>query len=232
MNNTIGILEWTNEHSNSSYPLSKPFSPQDFIVDASFVQFDGFTPILKTITVKQGKATIVLTTDAGDVSAVVSRPGISYFPGYVLEFKSGNRYLGQLTFGQGLVTLFATYLDAVLKLNIPFIPSVVRGVSSRCGLYALSGYSGDVNVFTGSTPQTRSIFFDVSGNDVIWNAGWLGTQTQQQPLKTLNGVTPRANALFIEDSDLIKATPQGDGILVSVVVPLTSEVISPVTKYE
>lgn len=232
MNNTVGILEWTNEHSNSSYPLSKPFVPQDFIIDASFVQFDGFVPTLKSITIKQGKATLVVTTDAGDISIVVSRPSATYFPGYSVELRSGDRYLGQLVFGQGLVSLFTIHLDTVLKPNIPFLSSVVRGISSRGGLYAFAGYSGDVNVNTGPTPQSRSIFFDINGNEVTWNAGWLGTQTQQQPLKTLNGVRPQANAVYIEDSDLIKATPQGDGILISVVVPLTHEVVSPVTKYE
>lgn len=232
MNNTIGILEWTNEHSNSSYPLSKPFTPQDFIVDAMFVQFDGFVPVLKTITIKQGKATIVVTTDAGDVSVIVSRPSISYFPGFAVELRAAGRFLGQLVFGQGLVTLFSTHLEAVLKPNISFLPSVVRGISSRGGLYSLAGYSGDVNVYTGPTPQSRSIFFNQSGNQVTWNAGWAGNQLQQQPLKTLNGVAPRGNALFIEDSELIKATPQGDGVLVSVVVPLTNVAVSPVTRYE
>lgn len=232
MNNTIGILEWTNEHSVSSYPLAKAFTPQDFIVDASFVQFDGFVPVLKSITIKQGKATLVIITDAGDVSVVVSRPSSYYFPGYSVELRAGGRYLGQLVFGQGLVTLFSTHLDAVLKPNIAFLPSVVRGISSRGGLYSLAGYSGDVNVFTGVTPQLRTIFFDQLGNQVTWNAGWLGNQVEQQPLKTLNGVTPIGNALFIEDSDLVKVTPQGDGVLLSVVVPLSDEVISPVTKYE
>ena len=233
MNNTIGILEWTNENSNSSYPLSQPFPLQDFIVDATFVQFDGFVPVLKMITIEQGQATIVLTTDAGDVPVVVSCPPVSYFPGYAVEFRSGERYLGQLVFGQGLVTLFTMYLNTVLKPNIPFVPSVVRGVSSHSGVYAIAGYVGNVNVYTGPSPQNRTIFFGIAGNQVTWNAGWLGNQIQQVPLKTLNGVLPveGTNALFIEDSDLIKVTPQGDGILVSVVVPLANEVVSPVTSY-
>lgn len=227
----IGILEWTNEHSTTNYPLSKPMSPIDFIVDASFVQFDGFVPVLKTVTVKRTQLILALQTDAGEVKVTINKPSSSTFPGGSAVVMGGGRYLGELTFGQGLVNIFVQHLDAVLKLNIPFVPSVVRGVSSKSGVYSLAGYSGDVDVVTGATPQERALFFGQAGNQVTWNAGWLGTFIDRVPLKSLNKVLPIGNNVFIEDSDLIKITPSGNNLNVAVVVPLSTEVISPAQKY-
>ncbi len=231
MDTAIGILEWTNEHSNGSYPLTQPINPQDFIVDASFLQFDGFIPVLKSLSVRQGKATLVVLTDAGDISVVVDRPSSSFFPGTFVELRSATRYLGRLVFGQGLPALFSIYLDTTLRLNIPFVPSVVRGVPSNSGVYALAGYTGDVVVNTGESAEVRSLFFSTSGNQVTWNAGWLGNQVTQQALKTLNGVTPINNAVFIEDSDLIKVEPQSGGVSLSVIGSLSRDIVAPTVKY-
>lgn len=227
----IGILEWTNEHSTTSYPLAKPMSLMDFIVDASFVQFDGFIPILKTVTVKRTQVIITLQTDAGEVKVTVAKPNTSTLPGSSVVVESAGRYLGQLTFGQGLVNIFVQYLDAVLKLNIPFVSSVVRGVSSKSGVFSLAGYSGDVDVVTGPTPQERVLFFGQEDQQVTWNAGWLGTYLDRVPLKSLNKVLPIGNSVFIEDSDLIKITPTGNNLNVSVILPISTEVVSPAQRY-
>lgn len=232
MANRLGILEWTNEHSLSNYPLSKPMSPMDFIVDASFVQFDGFIPVLKSITVQRTQLILALLTDAGEVKVTVAKPASTFFPGTSVTLESGNRYLGSLTFGQGLLTIFVNHLDAVLRPNIPFHPSVVKGISSKNGVYAIGGYSGDVEFTTGATPQTRALFYGVEGNMVTWNAGWLGTHLDRTPLKSLNNVLPVNNNVFIEDSDLIKVTPVGSNLDVSVILPLTGEVISPGQTFE
>lgn len=228
----VGILEWTNEHSVTNYPLSKPLTPLDFIVDASFVQFDGFIPVLKTVTVRRTQLILVILTDAGEVQVVVNKPSSITFPGTAVVVRGGGRYLGVLTFGQGLVDIFVRYLDAVLKPNIPFVPSVVRGVNSKGGVYSLAGYSGDVEVTTGPTPKERALFFEQAGNQVTWNAGWPGTLVDRVPLKSLNKVLPIGNNVFIEDSDLIKITPTGNNLNVSVILPISTEVISPSQRFE
>lgn len=227
-----GILEWTNEHSVSNYPLAKSIGLMDFIVDASFVQFDGFVPTLKTITVKRTQLTLLLSMDVGDVQVVVNKPSSFSFPGTSVFIERGERYLGALVFGQGLVDIFVQHLDAVLKVNAAFVPSVVRGVSSKGGVYTLADRYGDVPFTTGGTPQTRALFFDVAGDDVTWNAGWVGNFTDRVPLRTLNKVLPIANSVVIEDSDLIKVTPEGNGLSVSVILPISKDVVSPVKKYE
>ncbi|RTL07814.1 hypothetical protein EKK58_01315 [Candidatus Dependentiae bacterium] len=203
----------------------------DFIVDASFIQFDGFVPVLKTVTVKRTQLVLALQTDAGEVKVTVNKPSSATFPGTGVTIQSGNRYLGTLTFGQGLVNIFTQHLDAVLKLNIPFVTSVVRGVNSKAGVFSLAGYSGDVDIVTGNTPQERALFFRQAGNQVTWNAGWLGTLVDRVPLKSLNKVLPIGNNVFIEDSDLIKITPIGNNLDVSVILPISREVISPAQRY-
>ena len=233
MNNTYGILEWSNEHSLGSYPLAKVFNPVDFLVDATFVQFDGFVPVLKQLKVTQTTMTITITTDAGDVDVLVSKPGPSdYAPELSARVVSSKgRHLGYLVFGQGLVTVFATKLNDTVKVNIPFHQTCVRGVNSNSGVYSIEGYAGAVNITTGSSPAARSIFFDTSDPVVTWNAGFVSAQQPGLPLKTINGVTPVNNAVFIQDSDLIKVTPQGNGVLIALGVALGYDIISPATKY-
>ena len=226
MNKTYGILEWTNENSLSAYPLTKRIEPADFIVDASFLQFDGFTPVLKTVTVTSSKLTILLLTDAGEVSVSVNRPTSSYFPGYAVAVDSGDRHLGYLVFGQGLVTVFATYLDATLRLNIPFSPSVVRGVSSKAGVYSLEGFYGEVVISTGEDPAEQTIMLKDVGDtypgegyaEMEWSAGSLGKYHDQQPLLSLNGVSPLDNALFLHESEVIKISPHGNLVGISLAV--------------
>lgn len=240
MSNEYGVLEWTNENSNSSYPLASPFILNDFIVDAVFHQFDGFIPILKTVTVAQQVATLVITTDAGDVTVEVQKPGVVYSPDYWVEiFEPGTplRSLGYLVFGQGLVQLFATYFNTTLRPGIPFLASVVRSVNSAAGVYSVQARVRSLELDTGATKVTQSIFFDVNTDTstVTWNAGTLTpvvTTIGTVPLKTLNGVAPLNNAVFIEDSSLIKVTPQSNSVLIELAVPVTHDVISPVLKYE
>lgn len=239
MNKSYGILEWTNENSLSAYPLSRRMDPPDFIVDATFLQFDGFTPVLKSVTVTSSKLTLVLTTDAGDVSVSVNRPTSSYFPGYSVSVDTSDRHLGYLVFGQGLVTMFALHLDATLKLNIPFSPSVVRGVSSRAGVYSLEGLYGDVVISTGENPEDRTVMltnvtddYPESGNiEVEWSAGSLGRYREEQPLLTINGVSPLDNALFLQESEVIKVSPNGNKVGISLAVPIGHTSISPATTY-
>lgn len=232
MNNTYGILEWNNENSVSCYPLSRLFTPADFIVDATFVQFDAFVPILKSVAVSQGVVTITITTDAGDIVTSIDKPSSSYTPGYIVKLTSNNRHLGFLVFGQGLVSIFNTYIETTIKANIPFDISTVRGISSKAGVYSIAGYTGDVNIYTGDSKPQQTLFFDISGNNVTWNAGSLATAADAVALMTLNGVTPINNAVFIEDSTLIKLAPRETGLLVSVNMPLSNNIVSPITRYE
>ena len=232
MANRIGILEWANEQSLSSYPLSRSMSPSDFIIDASFVQFDGFTPTLKTVVVSRANVVLTIGTDDGEIKVTTAKPSSSVFPGMVVELDNGNRVIGTLTFGQGLVNIFTQHLDATLKLNIPFLPSVVRGINSNSGVYSIAGYSGDVEVFTGTTTAERTLFFETTDQEVTWNAGWLGTHIDKVPLKSLNSVLPLNNNVFIEESDLIKISPNGNDLQIDVTLPLTRDVLSPAKKYE
>ena len=232
MNNNYGVLEWGNENSLSSYPLSQWLEVTDFIIDASFVQFDGFIPTLKTLSVNQVRVVLVIGTDAGDLTLTINKPTGSYFPGYTVALSLAGRRLGSLVFGQGLVNIFSTHLNTTMRLNIPFLSSVVRGVNSSAGVYSFAGYTGDVQVFTGTTRAEQTIFFDQSLNGVAWNAGALTASANGIALKTLNSVHPINNAVIIEDSELIKIYPQAAGLLVGLGVPLGYNAISPSVRYQ
>ena len=56
-------LSWQNENALSSYPFSEDIDVQDFIVDAKFVQFDNFLPILNYVLVERDRLNLTMTFD-------------------------------------------------------------------------------------------------------------------------------------------------------------------------
>ena len=68
---TYNALNWQNENSLSNFPLSSYIEFRDFLVDARFVQFDNFTPVLNTITVDETSVTLTITFDYGTNSNIV-----------------------------------------------------------------------------------------------------------------------------------------------------------------
>lgn len=205
--------------------------PIDFLIDASFIQFDNFTPVLKTIKVGAVSLTLTLTVDTGDVQMVVLKPGPDFFPGYSQRLVSGDRHIGFLVFGQGLLEMFNSNLNDTLRINVAFLPTVVRSLNSQGGVYSIQGKTGAVNIYTGPTPPERTLFFKQTGQTVDWNAGYLSPATPGIPLLTLNKLEPKFNATFIQDSNLVKVNPDGDGLILSLGVPITTNTVSPALKY-
>jgi hypothetical protein len=70
---SAGILAWQNENGLQHYPLVKDTIVKDFIVDASFIQFDNFIPILHSIEVKANKILVTILFDLESVTVEIQR---------------------------------------------------------------------------------------------------------------------------------------------------------------
>jgi hypothetical protein len=218
------VLSWQNEHALEAFPLEAPFELENFLVDASFVQFDGFIPILRKIVVASEEIVITLVFDEGEVSATYAKSSNNYF----LRFYGvDNRYLGTVTFGAGLQLLWAGYVGQKLERNIKFLPHLVRSIPLKDAVYTFDSLYGDITldsatdstavmVLPNAQAQTlltgKTVFYNLESSrslitfNAVKNHGLYSTADTLKPLKKINLVAPVANNIYLSSNDIIKFT--------------------------
>jgi len=195
----IGILDWLDEKETSAYPLVQSVGIDDIFLDANFIQFNGFIPILKTIVITEHTIAITITFDTGDQTAVLSDDTFHSKSEY--KFYDNTRYIGRILFGAGVNQLWLRYTNQTITYNIAFISALVRAIPSNAGVYSIQSKFGAVTIASDTV-----ISFAVAGNIVTCNAVGLNNATGLIPLKTLNGVGPVGNNITILDNQLIKVS--------------------------
>lgn len=204
-------LNWQNENELSSYPLSEDIEPNSLIVDARFVQFDNFIPILNSITIQSDSITLEILFDHG-----TNTSGVFYKASYTageayrqlrIYTPDKSRYLGVITFGQGAETLWSSYVGRKLQPVTQFLPSTVYSIPSQDAVYTFDGNYGDVQL--SRTPQDSAIFYNTSLglNSIVLNAvGGHAVPEGQLPvgLKQINYVKPLNNNITLASNEILK----------------------------
>lgn len=206
------VLAWNNETTLTPFPLTKSFSYDSFLIDANFIQFDGFVPVLKSIQLVDGsiQLTIVFDRTVKILSYLVSE---LITPGSSKVIRHNNRYLGSLTFGTGVGKLIGSVGNQTLiPLNIPFLASIVKSIPSKAGVYSIDNKYGDLD-FT----SDAYISYAVDGNEIEFNAVHYPALSTEPFLKTLNSVGPTNNSVFIKNTDIIKIGGDNSTINISLV---------------
>jgi len=206
---SIGVISWTNETSLSPYPLASSFGYDNVLVDANFVQFDNFVPVLNSIELVDTNLELVITFDIGPVTISVPISNLSEYR-YSHRITYDNRFLGQLVFGEDVFTILDNTLGNlnIKNIGIPFLPLTVRSIPSTAGVYSLAGKYGPVVM--DSEPE---IWFDVNSNDVTFNAVAGIDYSDTKYLKTLNSVHPVTNGVYIRDNLVIKVRSLGSSTI-------------------
>ena len=221
------VLSWQNEHSLESFPLSSPFEVEDFLVDASFIQFDGFTPVLAEVDVKIDRLVVTILFDEGEVETTYLKTSFNAGVTQMRCFGADSRYLGCLTLGAGVESLWSDYVGQNLKSGVSFFSHLVRSIPLKDAVYTLDKLYGDVEfgaivdildplaVLATSTtsliPRGKTVFYNVDKNseNITFNAvknHALGTASvlTLHPLKKINLVAPIANNVYLASNDIIK----------------------------
>lgn len=214
----IGKLSWLNENALTPYPLVKSIGYDDVLLDANFIQFDNFTPVLQSITVTE--TGIVFTIQFDLIVKDITIPS-NFFTGVGVSYKiyEDSRYLGCLVFGRGIFNLLETKTQ-LLNLNASFLSHLVRGIPSGAGVYSIQNKYGEVTL-----SKDINIWYVVSGGDVTINAVAVKPYTDTPYLKTLNGVPPRDNNVIIKDNAVIKPVVAGLSTLKLESVGTTKDII-------
>ena len=203
-------LSWQNENALSSYPFAFDIDPQDLVVDASFVQFDGFIPTLNSVQINADSIVFKFTFDSGIRDGVVYlrstyNLGIAYRNLRVYT-KDNSRYLGVITIGPGAAALWDNYIGREFVLNSQFCSDSVRSIPSKDAVYLFDSNYGDVEL--SRTVNDKTIFYNVSLdlNSITFNAVTGHSIENQQPqgLRRINLVPPFNNNINLASNDTIK----------------------------
>lgn len=204
-------LSWQNENALSSYPFSLDLDIQDFIVDAKFVQFDDYLPVLNYVTIDFDRIQLNVLFDEGETTITFFKSmydrGEAYRSTRIYN-SSGDRYFGVITFGPGTQKLWNDFIGRRLQYNIPFATEAVRSIPSKDAVYTFDGYYGDV--LLNRTQDDKAIFYNVSeeANTVTFNAvgGHSVVGIVPEGLRKINLVGPKNNNITLSANDVIKMT--------------------------
>ena len=216
-------FEWRNENSLSGYPLVIETPYPALLVDAKFVQFDNFIPILSTVLVDAAKITLSIIFDYGkhtsiELTAAAYASGEASRHVRIYQPDTG-RYLGSLTFGTGAGDLWNSALGSLLTLNVLFSAETVLSIPKQDAVYTFDSNYGAVVLGRGENDTT--IFYNtarVAGfNSITFNAvGGHSVNTNTiknvpspgpQGLRKINLVSPVANNINLVSNDVVKVTP-------------------------
>jgi len=206
-------LSWQNENSLSSYPLEKDLDPQNYIVDARFVQFDNFVPQLNYTLIDNDRIKLSISFDKETITSIEYLKSVYQLndASKVLRIFSqvDNRFLGSIVFGEGLRELWNMYVGRKLNHNVKFLASTVRSIPSKDSVYKLDGSFGDVEL-TRTTGDT-TIFYNTvdtpTKHSIVFNAvAGHSVSGAKQGLRKINLVSPRNNNITLVSNDVVKVT--------------------------
>ena len=216
---TYNVLERASENSLTSFPLTEELEVQNFIVDASFIQFDNFIPQLNRIFVDSDAIKLDITFDFGKLTSI-SFTRQAYLAGenyrHVRIYTPENdRYLGVLSFSSGAQTLWEQNTGRQFTYNIPFYTSTVKSIPSSCGVFLFDNRYGAVELTKPNTDNT--IFYNISTikNSITFNAVTNHSVPSDSlgGLRKINLVRPIRNNITLAANDVIKFTPQNAATL-------------------
>lgn len=219
---TYTILSWQNEHALTSFPLAEPFEIENFLVDASFIQFDGFVPRLKKIKVFPEQIDVTILFDSGEITGTYLKSSTTYCLRF---YENSVRFLGSITFGAGLQILWASYLGQQLERDLPFYRHLVKSIPLKDAVYTLDSLYGDVifeslmdsstivvqpNALNSTLATGKTIFYntDKTKENLTFNAvknhAIYSNTDKLKPLKKINLVKPIDNNIYLSSNDVIK----------------------------
>lgn len=223
-------LSWQNESSLSNHPFDVELDIRDVIVDARFVQFDNFIPVLNYIEVERDLVRFTITFDDGiNNSGSVKKTDFSQDDKYkcVRIYSASNyRYLGTITVGTGLYELWDAYVGRKLTYNTRFARYVTRSIPSKDAVYLFDGSFGDVEL--GRTAGDTTIFYNtvkleqnIAGlNALVFNAVGghsIDTVGVINGLRKINLVPPANNNITLSSNEVIKMSVSNDTLTINLV---------------
>lgn len=217
---TIGTLPWLNENSLTTYPLTSSFGYNGFLVDASFVQFDNFIPVLSEFSVDDNQIVISVAVDTGTIVSYVAISDLA-IQGYTQKLYDNTRYVGSLVFGITAYSLVTGNManQTFKNLNIPFLSNTVKSIPTDGGVYNIQGKFGALTL----TNTDNTFFYSVTGQDLVIGAIAYPELKDENILKSINSVLPQSNNLYLLDNQVIKYKSTGSSELEIGLVGSSSE---------
>jgi len=206
------VLNWQNENTLTHYPFSEELAHAGVIVDANFIQFDSFIPVLNYITVDSDRLTFAITLDFGQLTnaQILKSVYLADDATKVVNLYNADstRFVGSLSIGIGALELWKNYTGQKLTYNKAFDPSVVKSIPSKDAVYTLDGLYGDVVL--SRTTADSTVFYNCVNNAqeryMVFNAvaGHQIDPIQRNGLRKINLVRPLNNNINLAANDVLK----------------------------
>ena len=236
---TYNPLSWQNEAALSNHPFELELEVKDVIVDAKFVQFDNFIPVLNHIEVERNSLRLTITFDYGQNNSVLLLKsdfiqGDKYKCVRIYD-PSGYRYMGTLTIGAGAYNLWDLYVGRKLTYNIPFASYIVRSIPSKDAVYLFDDSFGDIEL--GRTLDDTTIFYNTAAlennstglNAIIFNAVGghaIDVVENVNGIKKINLVPPDNNNITLSSNEVIKINTDFNTLTINLVAGKPSATFS------
>lgn len=205
--NDLTVISWQSETSLSPYPLSKSIGFDNLLIDANFVQFDNFAPVLKSVYAANDIITFEILFDKLKKTISIARSSLTGIP-YTVVIRDNTRYLGKLVLGPEASSLYDDLASRRFDLDVKFLSFLVKSIPSKVGVYSIDNLFGGVQF-----GNDANVFYQITGNNVTFNAVATPTQNPNLYLKTINGVGPSSNNFKIVESSIVKITGNGAGVV-------------------
>lgn len=203
----MNVLSWQNETTLSPYPFLASFGHDNFIIDANFVQFDNFIPILSKIEFYDMYVNLEIIFDKFTKVITVAKSNFNGLP-YTKTITVDGRYLGKLIFGPDAHIISDELANLIITVGIPFLSFIVKSIPSDSGVYTIENVYGAL-IFS----SNDDIVFTVDGQNVTFDAVAIPNSSEEVYLKTINGVVPTNNNIIINDSLIIKVSSSGTSVI-------------------
>lgn len=200
-----------NENALSNYPFHLAQEIKEIIVDAKFVQFDAFIPILDNIVITSDRLELTVIFDYGKNTDIILLKD-NYLMGEPYKAvriytSDKSRYLGMLTFGAGVLELWKSYVGRKLSYSSAFLPETTASIPSNDAVYTFDGNHGEVQL--SRTAADTTVFYNTSLdlNSITLNAvggHTIPEDSKKEGLRKINLVTPLHNNINLASNDVIK----------------------------
>lgn len=212
------VLSWQNENTLRNHPFTQFVDLAGFIVDASFVQFDGFKPVLNYVQVANSSMELSVQFDYGEHLVTVEKSSLESSSSFPLRMHATDRagdnvrYLGCIVFGASARDVFERFVGQKLILAATFCTSLTRSIPSKDAVYSFDSMFGDVSL--SRTVSDHCLFYNINSsyNSLTYNAvsnHRYDPSRRVTALKQLNLVKPVNNNIFIASNDVVKVEPVG-----------------------
>jgi hypothetical protein len=204
----LEFIQREDEFRLSGYPFVRESVLDGLFVEATFVQFLG-VPVLSAFQFGNTLLQVTISFEEGEITSTLEVSLYQQGARRLIFRRTDGTFLGVVVFGEDVLSKFQPlYFGKLMLVSEAFSTSTTTHVHSDAGIFKLNSFYGDIVVRRAIEPGfiDERVFFTKHQDYVTINCvyGHKIPTTVPPILKQVNGITPTNNAIFFNNSELLK----------------------------